>query len=201
MTAIVHVFAKRPVAGTVKTRLAADIGPAAALDFYVRTLFTVAARLTADPRWRTVLAVAPDDAVADTDGWPPGVARVPQGTGDLGERMMRVLASAAPGVPTLVVGSDIPGLTAASVARAVDALADGAPLVFGPSGDGGFWLVGASAPPPPGLFDGVRWSTGDALADVLANAGDRGAVALVDTLDDVDTADDLRRAEAAAADR
>lgn len=184
MVATVVVFAKAPVRGTVKTRLAATVGPGAALDFYRRTLTTVLTRLSSEPGWRLEIAVTPDDAALDETHWPAGIPRRPQGHGDLGERMARALAAARPHRPVLVVGSDVPNLEVLHVQRACVALATH-DLVFGPAEDGGFWLIGARKPLPPGLFHGVRWSSEHALSDTLRNAVDL-TVALVDELEDVD---------------
>lgn len=183
----VYVFARAPVLGQVKTRLAATIGDEAALDFYVTTLRRTVATLAADARWRTVLAVTPDESADDPSFWPDGVERVPQGDGDLGQRMARFLAKA----PALVVGSDIPGIEAKHIADAVTALRDH-DLVLGPAEDGGFWLVGAAAPPPATIFDNVRWSSEHTLADTLANLGGH-SVARVATLWDVDDEAGFRR--------
>jgi hypothetical protein len=69
----------------------------------------------------------------------------------------------------------------------------GAPAVFGPARDGGYWLVGfGPRRRPPAPFAGVRWSTGHALADTLRNCrGGPRPPALVRALRDVDTAADL----------
>ena len=189
----VVVFAKAPVAGTVKTRLARSIGTAAATDFYRSTLATTVARLRGRAGWSTVLAVTPDSSAAEDALWPGGVARIGQGDGDLGVRMRAWLDRATPDAPVLVVGSDIPEMTADHVAagfRAIRATPGG--LVFGPAQDGGFWLVGTDRPPPPGVFDTVRWSSPHALSDTLANLG-AAPVALVDRLHDIDEVDDYRR--------
>lgn len=183
MTGEVVIFAKAPVRGTVKTRLARDIGDDAALALYLHMLHGVVARLSGAD-WHLRLAVTPDDSVADDTLWPKGVARVAQGDGDLGVRMLRALNRARQGTPVIVVGSDIPALGARQVARAFAALHD-KPMVFGPAEDGGFYLVGASSRPPAGLFEGVTWSTGSVLADSLATCPP-GAAALIDPLADLD---------------
>ena len=188
----VVVFAKRPRAGEVKTRLAADIGQVAALDAYVELLGGVLRRLCVPPAWRVELAVSPDSAVDDAAAWPVAVPRVPQGTGDLGARMARVLAQAAPDAPVLVVGSDVPGLGAPEAAAAFDAL-QRADLVLGPAPDGGYWCIGASRPPPAGVFEGVRWSTAHARADTLANAAGLTVEVLDLWLEDVDDLPGYRR--------
>lgn len=191
MTAGLVVFAKAPLLGRVKSRLAAGIGEEAALAFYRETLSTVLARLDGGGPWRTRLAVTPDEVMGDAGLWPTETPRVPQAGGDLGARMGRFLAEAEPGGPVVIVGSDIPDITAAHLARAFETLG-GHDLVLGPAKDGGYWLVGASRPPPATLFDGVRWSTEHARADTLRNAAGT-AVALVDELEDVDDPEAYQR--------
>ncbi|MCP4327681.1 MAG: glycosyltransferase [Alphaproteobacteria bacterium] len=182
------IFAKAPRLGAVKRRLGRDIGDLAALAFYRANLAELARRLGGDRRWTSVLAVTPDRVCDQTAMWPPGLARQAQGGGDLGTRLARVLRAGG-GAPVIVVGSDIPEITAAHVARAFDALA-GADAVFGPSGDGGFWAVGwrGARPWPPSGLAGVRWSTGHALADSRASLGRGTEIVLTDPLDDVDDA-------------
>lgn len=179
----VIIFARAPRLGTVKRRLARGIGPLAALSFYRGQLTSLTRRLARDRRWRTVLAVTPDRG---RTRWPAGVARQPQGQGDLGQRMRRALWRHRRAV---VVGTDIPGLGAADVAAAFRALGR-APAVFGPAEDGGYWLVGFGPRRPEQPFAGVRWSTEHALTDTLANCA-RHRVALLRRLRDVDTAADL----------
>lgn len=144
-----------------------------------------------DPRWQVILAVSPDVAV-HSRAWPADLARIPQGRGDLGTRMRRLLALPGKG-PVVLIGGDIPGIRRHHVAAAFAALRANR-AVFGPAGDGGFWLAGWRAPPapPPGLFEGVRWSTPHALSESLATLPGPPP-ALIETLDDVDTAADLAR--------
>jgi len=178
------VFAKAPRLGQVKTRLAADIGAEAALDFYRRCLTALIQELGSPGRdWRLRIAVTPDDALGDSI-WSGAAERCPQGEGDLGERMLRYLTGARPEAPVLIVGSDLPDLTAGHIERALHALANH-DLVIGPSPDGGYWLIGAGRSPPAILFETVRWSTPHALEDTLRNATGM-TVALADTLADID---------------
>ena len=163
--------------GGVKTRLAAAIGPARATAFYRRLTAEQLRRLGADGRWRVVLAVTPDGARGP---WPRRLARIGQGTGDIGVRMDRALARVR--LPAVLVGSDIPGLRPRHVAHAFRRLR-GARAVFGPAEDGGFWLVGTKR--RTRLFAGpVRWSHPETLADVLAQLP--FPAALADRLADVD---------------
>ncbi|MEL7211415.1 MAG: TIGR04282 family arsenosugar biosynthesis glycosyltransferase [Pseudomonadota bacterium] len=184
------VMVKEPRPGRVKTRLGRDIGMTAAAWWFrhqVRGLL----RRVRDPRWQVVLAVAPDRAGMLSRVWPADLPRVPQGPGDLGDRMARVFRTMPPG-PVAIIGADIPGVNGARIAEAFAALGDHE-AVFGPAPDGGYWLVGMKrvGPVPRTLFEGVRWSTEYALADTEASLpGAR--IAHVATLRDVDTVTDLR---------
>lgn len=178
-------MAKAPVAGGTKTRLAHEIGVAAATRFARQSTAAVLQRLARDPRWQTILAVAPDAAVASRC-WPRGIARVGQGRGDLGRRMQRIMERMPRG-PVAIVGTDVPGITPTLIAEALRRLGRH-DAVFGPAADGGYWLVGLRRRPRlPTPFARVRWSSEHALADTLANLDGR-TVAIVATLGDVDDA-------------
>lgn len=181
---------KDPRPGRVKTRLARDIGPIAAT-WWVRHQTARLLRRLRDPRWDLVLAVAPDVAGLTSRAWPADLERIPQGPGDLGARMARVMRSRPPG-PVCIVGGDIPGITRAHLARAFASLGRH-DAVFGPAPDGGYWLIGLKRTRaiPAAFLQDVRWSTRHALADSCATLPD-SRIGLVDTLRDVDTADDLR---------
>lgn len=185
------VMLKEPHPGQVKTRLGRGIGMVSAA-WWFRHQTVRLLREVDDPRWRLVLAVAPDTEGLRSRVWPGHLPRIAQGGGDLGARMARIMRRMPPG-PVCIIGGDIPGLRRGHVARAVKAL--GAhDAVFGPASDGGYWLIGLkrTGAVPAGFLRGVRWSGPDALADSMATLpGAR--IALVDTLDDVDTAADLPR--------
>ena len=181
------LMVKEPRPGRVKTRQGRQIGMVEAA-WWFRWRVRHLVRALADPRWQTVLAVAPDRAVPSR-ALPPGLPRVAQGRGDLGARMGRLLRGMPPG-PVTIVGADIPGLTRAHVAQAFAALGR-YDAVLGPASDGGYWLIGLSRRPPPvGLFRGVRWSSPQAMADTLRTLGGL-RVATLETLADVDDAADL----------
>ncbi|MEO1293015.1 MAG: hypothetical protein AAFV62_09325, partial [Pseudomonadota bacterium] len=54
------IFVKEPVAGRVKTRLGRGIGMAPAAWWFRHQSRHLIRTLSADPRWETILAVAPD---------------------------------------------------------------------------------------------------------------------------------------------
>src|SRR5262249_34423713 len=116
---------------------------------------------------------------------PRGVSVIAQGRGDLGARMAASFARLPPG-PAVLIGSDIPSIACAHIADAFAALGC-RDAVFGPSEDGGYWLVGQRRlRAMPDLFRSVRWSSRHALADTLANLAPGQTHALVARLADVD---------------
>lgn len=185
------VMLKVPQAGRVKTRLGRDIGMVAAAWWFRHQVAALLRRLR-DPRWQIVLAVSPDGAARGGRFWPRDLPRIAQGPGDLGQRMTRAMAR-FPNGPVCVVGADIPGLRRKHIARSFAAFGR-AGAVFGPALDGGFWLVGLKRGglARRGLFDGVRWSTPEALSD-SEKALRAVKPARIDTLADVDRAADLPR--------
>ena len=189
------VFAKAPRPGAVKTRLAATVGPEAAAEAYRRLGRMVAVQLADAPAEMTV-CFDPPDAETDMRRWldPLPHRYVPQGEGDLGKRMSRMVRVALNGLEgagrAVVVGTDAPAVDAALVARALKAL-DSADLVLGPSIDGGYYLVGLKAPCPD-LFQSIPWSTCAVLEVTASRARDLGLkVTYLEVKTDVDAATDL----------
>jgi len=179
------LFVRAPRLGTVKSRLAADIGPVAAWAFYRRTLAAAERRLSAGRRWRCWLAVTPDAAARPARYWPRRWTLLGQGPGGLGDRMARVMTALPPG-PVVIVGADIPDARPRHIAAAFRALGSH-DAVFGPATDGGYWLVGLKRRPGVRrLFENVRWSTEQALEDTLGNLPPGFTYAMVETLDDID---------------
>lgn len=172
MTRHLVVFAKPPRIGRVKTRLANEIGPVLATRLARTLLIATVRRLAPDPRWQLWLAVP---GAARADALPRQLRALPrlsQGPGDLGRKMGRLLSTgprALPPGPVLIVGSDIPALNTARIARAFAELAK-ADIVLGPAADGGYWALGRSARTPfrAAWLSGVRWSTARAMEDTLA---------------------------------
>jgi rSAM/selenodomain-associated transferase 1 len=197
------VFAKLAVEGRVKTRLAASVGPARALEVHRRLVDTTLALArasgadTLELRYDAAGAAAGSAATAlpaalSAEGWRTG----PQRGVDLGARMHEALdASLADGERPVLVGSDCPSLCPGDLRDAFDALA-AADAVFAPAEDGGYALVGVSRS-APGLFDRMRWGTSEVMTTTLARAEHAGLrVALLRTVWDVDVEADLRRWEA-----
>jgi len=180
---------KRPACGVVKSRLAAGIGTVAATSAYRTMMYNSIRRLAGDPRWRFVLAIAPDNAVFEFF-WPRSISLVAQGNGDLGDRMQRIMTGMPPG-KTIIIGSDIAGMRPAHIARAFRQLGD-VDAVFSPAGDGGYSLVGLKRHPRiPAIFNNVRWSSPHTLNDTLRNL-ENLKTGYIETLRDIDTITDWK---------
>ncbi|HEY0017890.1 MAG TPA: TIGR04282 family arsenosugar biosynthesis glycosyltransferase [Longimicrobium sp.] len=186
---------RAPELGRVKTRLAASIGGRAALRVYKRLAeHTLAqARALAAEGVEVRIHYAPADAGAAVRAWlGEGSVYLPQAEGDLGMRMGDAFARAfADGADRVViVGSDLPEISAPLLRRAFHLL-DGCPAVVGPARDGGYYLLGMTGM-IGGVFEGIEWSTPGVLAATLDRLRAAGVQpAMLDTLADVDTAEDL----------
>ena len=191
----VLVFVRAPEAGRVKTRLAAAIGPEAALRVYRRLAEHALAQARAlGPDVEVRVHFTPADAGEAVRAWlGEGVSYRPQlDSADLGERMRAAFAKAfGDGARRVVIiGSDLPGLSADLLRRAF-ALLDGHRIVLGPARDGGYWLLAMREMVGP-VFHDVPWSTGRVLARTLEILDGMGiAPALLEELADVDEAEDL----------
>ena len=187
------VMVKAPRPGRVKTRLASDLGVISATWWYRHQTRALLRRLR-DPRWHLVVALSPDGDPLHRAAWPADLAQIPQGTGDLGQRMARLFQD-CPGNPVLIIGSDIPCVRRPLIADSFERLR-GHDGVICPSEDGGFWCIGLRRGRrlPKKGFSGVRWSTGHALADTLRCLRPL-RIAQGRVLRDVDTAADLRRTQ------
>lgn len=187
------VMARQPRFGVGKRRLAAGCGERAAWQFQRDNLALLIRRLDRDPRWQLRLALAPEAARAPVPA-ARGLPRHVQRRGDLGQRILGELCPCPRGAfsgSRLVMGSDIAGVHAVHIARALNALRSH-DWVIGPAEDGGFWLIGTSGRQPrlPD-FTGVAWGTDTACATVLERLP--GRCAFAERLFDVDERDDLFR--------
>ena len=156
----VIMFARPPRYGCGKTRLARDIGKVETLRFYRNNVNRVLGRLKTIPSIKLSVALTPDNAVFEGVGPHFGdVTLVPQGHGDLGEKMARALNHRDIG-PTVIIGSDIPDISPHYIEEAFKALHSN-DVVFGPCDDGGYWLIGLKrlSNAPSHFLKNIEWST------------------------------------------
>lgn len=186
------VFVRAPEAGRVKTRLAAGLGAEGALRVY-RRLAEHTLREARAMGGEVRVHFTPADAGAEVRAWlGDGVRYLPQSAGDLGARMEAAFRDAfEDGADRVVIiGSDLPDLSAALLRRAFDALESHA-AVIGPARDGGYYLLGMQTI-IGGLFEEIPWSTNEVLARTLDRLRAAGIEpALLGALSDVDEVHDL----------
>jgi len=195
---VLQVFAKPPIPGAVKTRLAAAIGGerAAAVhaELVERTLATAVAARAAGTVGAVELWCASDAEDSHFLRWRNryGVTLALQRDGSLGCRMEHALQAAlVRGSPAILVGSDCPALDVGYIAAAAAALAR-RDAVFGPAEDGGYVLVGLSR--PVAAFDAIEWGTPTVMAATRVRLAAAGASwSELPTRWDVDSASDLER--------
>jgi rSAM/selenodomain-associated transferase 1 len=202
------MMARWPAPGRCKSRLVPGVGRSRAAAIQARLTHhglraAAEARRTlieqADGRWRGLRVVLAASGLglraAARWGAALGVDRVvPQGPGSLGLRMQRqMLRGCREGAGAVVlIGSDLPELTAADLLAAFRAL-EQASLVLGPAGDGGYWLIGRRRPAPQ-IFAGIDWGSDRVLEQTLGQARRAGlSMALLAERDDLDRPGDLGR--------
>jgi hypothetical protein len=195
---MLQVFAKAPVPGAVKTRLARTIGPAAAAAVHVELVERMLATAAAARSERVVADVelwcAPDAGDPAFVNWRDRylvTLRTQEGR-DLGARMRHALDSALrAGHSAILVGCDCPLLDIPVLAQAARALADH-DAVVGPAEDGGYVLIGLSR--SVDAFTGVGWGEPGVMAATRTKLVALGATwSELPMLWDVDEAPDLAR--------
>ncbi len=186
------LVAKAPVAGRVKTRLAATIGPERAAALGRAMLLDTLDGCRREVRAVGVLCAADDEVEMLARLVGPGAPIVIQEGNGLGDALRTgVRFALAHGGVALLVSSDIPGVPVGALYRAVALLGEGIDVVLGPGNDGGYWLIGVRAD-HPGLFDGIPWSTEGVLEATLARCSELSlAVRLLEPWRDIDTMDDV----------
>ncbi|WP_296217169.1 TIGR04282 family arsenosugar biosynthesis glycosyltransferase [Pseudomonas sp. UBA2684] len=158
-----HLLARSPVPGRVKTRLIPALGAEGACDLQ-RLLLERALQLPAAGFSQRFLWLddGPDvslQALADALDW----TLVEQPAGDLGERMRRIAAlGLAESDAVVLIGNDCPALDGEYLSGACAAL-HGQPVVLGPAEDGGYVLLGLRRVDPL-LFSAMPWGTDRVLA-------------------------------------
>jgi rSAM/selenodomain-associated transferase 1 len=163
-----YVFAKPPIAGTVKTRLHTHCSPAQAAQIAAILLSETIRRCSVYWPGELILSVgsSPKHPLLQALSAQYNLKIVRQSDGDLGKRMLHTFE--LPASPAAIIGADVALITQSSLAQAHAGLSQ-KKNVIGPSEDGGYYLIGlveASAP----LFEDVNWGTSNVMAQTLSRA-------------------------------
>jgi rSAM/selenodomain-associated transferase 1 len=166
MKHIIAVFFKYPIPGTVKTRLAADLGDAAAVAAYEQLASRTLGHLPYDLA-EVWVSYAPAHLETEVRAWiqqrvPENrpIRFVPQPNGDLGARLWSVVQDALEvekASSITLVGTDCPYLQTEHFEEAWRLLDAGTDVVFGPAADGGYYLQSLRQARGE-LFTAIPWS-------------------------------------------
>jgi len=191
-----YLFAKAPLAGSVKRRLCPPLDAVHAAQ--VATAMLEHASIVVEHGWfgQKILNVTPDLSHRVFVRYQQGFkwqTRI-QVQADLGERMREALHEGIEDAGAAVVlGTDIPDIDGEILREAFRALQAGQQVV-GPSQDGGFYLLGMRDM-PAGLFKGIEWGSAGVYARLMKNARELGVeLQSLPTLSDCDYFEDLRLA-------
>ena len=192
MNNILAVFAKTPLPGRVKTRLAPHLSPEEGAELYRCMLLDTIAKVRDLPVDSVIFYEGEEGFFRDLA---PGMLLVPQQGSGLGERLEHAFET----LGTLgfrarvVIGTDAPDLPLRFIEEAFRLLAAGSEAVFGPAEDGGYYLVGLSGGYGTHFRD-IPWSGAQVLALSRERARNEGfATALLPPWYDVDGFEDLLR--------
>lgn len=201
------LFTRYPEKGKTKTRLIGELGADGAALLHKKLtdrVFMQASLLRQRSGIETIVYFSGGSSKNMTS-WLGPIDCVEQMSGDLGQKMRGAFEhSFARGTETAVlIGSDIPDISAELLQQAFDALST-KDVVIGPSRDGGYYLIGMTAKaarnhksgtmPPllPLLFDKMKWSTGDLFENTMHRLESVGyETAVLPTLRDIDIPSDL----------
>jgi len=194
----IGVIARAPSAPG-KTRLAPHLSDARLRSLRAALVADVLHVVSAVEEVERFVFFTPDEADAEIAALARGsFTRRPQRGRDLGQRMRsafeELLIDRAYG-SAILMGSDIPLLTAAHVAAAREQLQASEDIVLGPADDGGYYVIGLRTAESR-LFDVIEWGTATVFSDTVAAATRFGLTPrIIQPAYDVDTIEDLRRLE------
>lgn len=181
------IFARKPVLGQVKTRLAATIGDLKALNIYKRLL----------THTRSVASLSTCHGFAfltekDEDNFWNGFSCELQSGDSLGDRMHEAfdLLFRKGYHHCVIIGSDCPKLTKEIINSAFDNLETN-DIVIGAAADGGYYLLGMKKL-HSSLFKNKNWSTENVFIQTLIDIKKQGLTYhTMPVLNDVDEEKDI----------
>lgn len=190
-------FVKYPMPGEVKTRLAEDSSPEMAAEFYATFVEDKLEELLAESAADIIVCFAPEKAAVAMLDWLGSKPRyIGQKGADLGRRMENAFREAFfMGYDRVVlVGSDIPALSADILQEALEALTP-EQACLGPADDGGYYCIGFHQKGfVPNVFHAMEWGSDSVMqqtADILEEKGmpyyELINLADTDTIEDVET--------------
>lgn len=187
------VFVKNLIPGTVKTRLADEIGTDLALEVY-KNLVMHTSDVT--DKLKMDRAIYYSEYVELYDFFDDEVySKHIQEGDDLGQRMLNAFFDGIEDgyEKVVLVGSDVPGLSQKIIQDAFVQL-DDHDVVIGPAEDGGYYLIGMKNAHKQ-LFEGMEYSNPNVFQELVSAVESSGMkYATTETLIDLDTKEDMKKA-------
>lgn len=177
------LFTKFWQPGTVKTRLAASIGDQPACKLYQAFVCHTLNRLHDSADQRSVVFSPPESESDFRKSIPPNWKLCSQSTGNLGTRMSAFFVEQFETYSTIdpiddlcsnkvvIIGADCPQIDSDLIRSAFERL-DAAPVVIGPSTDGGYYLI-AMRERCFDIFADIEWSTERVFSSTVQRLNDQ----------------------------
>ncbi len=157
------VFARAPVAGQAKTRLAPRLGASGAARLQARLTLHALRTALASGCGPVELHVTARHRLLSRYAQTLGVAMRLQRGRDLGERMHLALRGAR---AAILIGTDCPAIRPADLRRARRLLQAGNDVVLAPAEDGGYVLIAARRVSAR-RFQGIEWGSAGVYASTV----------------------------------
>ncbi len=198
-----YIMCKAPIAGRVKTRLLShkvnDEAREGALGHYTPEQAATLYKNMAETVIHRASCLFDHVCIAADDPAHPffstfDLPLCPQGDGDLGQRMSRLMLQGfADGADAVMfLGTDSPHMPDSRLFQATTALQNH-DIVIGPVEDGGYDLIAMTS--PENVFDHITWSSGKVLEQTLSHIQRLGLSCLqLDAGFDIDYPEDIERA-------
>lgn len=192
-TSGIAVFAKNPILGRVKTRLAKTVGEKKALEVYLfllKNILNEAEKIEAN----RYIFYDEDPVSSFFKPYENRFNLVVQTGEDLGVRMVNCFEKLfSVHQKVVIVGSDIPYLNKEIIQSAFDGISADQ-VAVGPTIDGGYYLIGFTKKNfSPDFFYGIKWSTTKVFENTLNNIKKVWYTPLIlPMLQDIDIKDDLK---------
>ncbi len=195
MNGAIAVMVKTPGLSAVKTRLEAKLDKEIAEEFHLASARSVAEVLQQYARQADIQAyyAVAEEAALNHYYW-QDLPTLWQGEGGLGARMAHVYQMLLEKHDfVILVGADIPQMTTTEFVDAESWLTSEQPrFAFGPSVDGGFWLLGGNCGIPKAIWTDVIYSVADTGIQFFDRIEELGEIKTLSCLRDVDEPEDLQ---------
>ncbi|MCK4707610.1 MAG: TIGR04282 family arsenosugar biosynthesis glycosyltransferase, partial [Gammaproteobacteria bacterium] len=166
---VLIIFAKAPVAGSVKTRLIPEFSASQAASIHRQLLEYLLTKLVSLQQINIELHCAPN---SHHEFFQSLQKQFPiklknQSSGDLGQRMYNAISEALTEYKNVIlIGSDSPAINSEYIQQAFIELKD-TTTVIGPAEDGGYVLVGTNRLNKE-LFKNIDWGSNDKMGLLMA---------------------------------